>query len=89
MALVLTCVEVDGVWLQQTAWTSTFVCADVPASCCESVLSFGWNSVCVEGPGCGCVSPEVLTAEELALASLEVEGPEPGSPVEIPEAALL
>ena len=54
-----------------------------------------------EEPGCGCVSPDVLacsgtcvrmaglTVEELALASLEVEGAEPGSTVGTPGVALL
>ena len=59
--------------------------------------------MCDEQPGCGCVCPEVLDctgvsvrmagladpAPELALASLEVEGAEPGSPVGTPEVALL
>lgn len=57
--------------------------------------------MCDEEPGCGCVGPVVLdctgvcvrmaglTAEELALASLEVEGAEPGSPVGTPDVALL
>lgn len=99
--LDLAFVEVDGVWIEETAWSSTFVCADVPSCCCEFVLSFGWDSVNDEEPGCGCVSPDVLdcsgicvrvaglTAEELALASLEVEGAEPGSPVGTPEVELL
>lgn len=54
--------------------------------------------MCDEEPGCGCVCPDVLDCtgvrmgglieEELALASLEVEGAEPGSAVEAPEVAL-
>lgn len=54
-----------------------------------------------EEPGCGCVCPEVLdctgvcvrmaglTVEELALASLEVEGAEPGSPAGTSDVTLL
>lgn len=52
-----------------------------------------------EEPGCGCVCPEALdctgvhmaslTVEEVALASLEVEGAEPGSPVRTPDIVLL
>lgn len=40
-ALALAFVEVDGVWIEETAWSSTVVCADVPSCCCECVLSFG------------------------------------------------
>lgn len=91
---VVAFVEVDGVWIDETAWSSTVPCA-VPSCCCEFVLSFGWDSVCDEEPGSGCVCPKVLDCtgvrmarlarEEWALASLEVEGAEPGSP----EVALL
>lgn len=46
--------------------------------------------MCDEEPGCGCtgVCVACLAVEELALASLEVEGAEPESPVRTPEVAL-
>lgn len=98
--LALVCVEVDGVWTEETAWGSAFVCADVPSCCCEFVVSFGWDSD--EGPGCGNAFPDVLECAGVctcmagrgaivALASLEVEGTEAGSgfAVETPKGALL
>lgn len=93
MVLALAIVEVDGVWSEETAWSSTFVCADVPSCCCDIVLGFGCDSVCKAEPDCGC--PEVLNctavcvrmagliADVLVLASLEVEGAELGSPAPV------
>ena len=37
---VVAFVEVDGVWTDETAWSSTVPCA-VPSCCFEFVLSFG------------------------------------------------
>lgn len=101
MLLALAFVEVDGVWSEETAWSSTFVCADVPSCCCDVALGFGCDSACDAEQGCGCVCPDVLgctgvcvrmaglIADALVLASLEVEGAEPGSPVGATEVALL
>lgn len=96
VALTLAFVEVEGVWMGENVWSSTATLS----CCCRFVLSFGWDSMWDDEPTCGCVCPEALDCtgvqmaslsveEELALASLEVEGAEPGSPVRTPDVTLL